>query len=257
MHRHPKLLSGAPPGRHFCQIHDDPAALTDAVIAYAKFGLLAGNAVVVAAEAKRLKAVVDALAAAYIDVEHSVDSGQLTLLDAEVLLDRVMAGARPDAAAFTRIVGGVLDGVAARGFTHTRVYGELVNLLWHQGNSDASIELEELWNELATSHRFALYCGYEMGGLDEAAYEGPLAEIARCHSDLLETDSDQRLQAAIDAAATDVLGLPLSAALCYFGKDQHEAEHRLPAGRRTILWLRRNMPAATGKVLARARFHYR
>jgi hypothetical protein len=256
MHRYPKILAEAPLGRHFCQIHDDTETLTKAVIAYTRIGLLSGNAAVVAAEPARLASLESALRDGGIHFDECVRTGQLTLLDAGTLLGKIMDGDMPDPDAFRTIIGGVLANVAARGYRHTRVYGELVNVLWRDDNPVAAIALEEFWNELAFEYRFSLFCGYEMDGLDEKGYDAPLGEIARCHSEMLETEHDERLQDALDRASAEVLGLPISSALCYFGQDQHEAEHRLPAGRRTMLWLRRNMPGAVGKVVARARFHY-
>ncbi|MEX0900774.1 MAG: MEDS domain-containing protein [Gammaproteobacteria bacterium] len=256
MHRYPKILAEAPLGRHFCQIHDDAATLTKAVSAYASIGLVSGNAVVVAAEPSRVVALKASLHAAGLRVDECVRTGQLTLLDVDALLAKIMDGDMPDPAAFRRVIGGVLREISANGYRHTRVYGELVNVLWRIGNPVAAIALEEYWNELAFEHRFALFCGYEIDGLDDKGYDSPLGEIARCHSDMLETEHDERLQDALDRASAEILGLPISSALCYFGQDQHEAEHRLPAGRRTMLWLRRNMPGAVGKVVARARVHY-
>lgn len=256
MHRYPRILAEAPLGRHFCQIHDDAETLTKAVTAYTRIGLVSGNAAIVAAEPSRLEALEAALRASGVHFDECVRTGQLTLLDADTLLERIMNDGMPNAAAFRTVIGGVLAEIATRGYRHTRVYGELVNVLWRDGNPVAAIALEEFWNELAFEHRFSLFCGYEIDGLDDKGYDAPLGEIARCHSDMVETEDDQRLQDALDRASAEVLGLPISSALCYFGQNQQDAEHRLPAGRRTMLWLRRNMPGAVGKVVARARIHY-
>ncbi len=250
------MLSEAPLGRHFCQIHDDAGTLTKAVTAYARAGLLAGNAVIVVAEPVRVAVLQGLLRGGGVNFDESVRTGQLTLIDSDALLAKIMVGAMPDPEAFRAVVGGVLTGVAARGYRHTRVYGEVVNVLWRNGNPIAAIALEEYWNELAIEHRFSLFCGYEMDGLDAKGYDSPLVELARCHSDMLETEADQRLQNALDRASAEVLGHQISGALCYFEYGRHDAEHRLPTGRRTMLWLRRNMPGAVGKVVERARFHY-
>jgi signal transduction histidine kinase/ActR/RegA family two-component response regulator len=45
----------------------------------------------------------------------------------------------------------------------TRAYGELVDVLWRRGDRDAALRIEELWNEMARTHHFALLCGYAMG----------------------------------------------------------------------------------------------
>jgi signal transduction histidine kinase len=42
----------------------------------------------------------------------------------------------------------------------------MVDLLWRDGNADGAIRMEELWNELASEHRFSLLCAYAMGPVD-------------------------------------------------------------------------------------------
>jgi len=45
----------------------------------------------------------------------------------------------------------------------TRVSGEMVDILWQDGNPDGAIRLEILWNQLASAYDFELLCGYAMG----------------------------------------------------------------------------------------------
>ena len=39
----------------------------------------------------------------------------------------------------------------------------MVDLLWQDGQQQAAIQLEMLWNQLAAREDFALLCGYAMG----------------------------------------------------------------------------------------------
>ena len=43
----------------------------------------------------------------------------------------------------------------ARGGRRIHAFGEMVALLWADGNRDGAIRLEELWNELRKGHHFA------------------------------------------------------------------------------------------------------
>ena len=256
MQRYPKILTEAPIGRHFCQIHDDAGTLTKSVDAYARAGLVAGHSVILITEPTRRTALEGSMREAGIDVAACLHRDQLVWFDTEALRHEVLAGDVPDFAKLERLFSDALARTAAAGYRHPRVYGELVNVLWREGAAETAVTLEDYWNELTLRYRFALFCGYELDGLDEQSYAGPLGDIARCHSDILDTEHDARLQDAIDRASAEVLGLPISSALYYFGNNQYEAERRLPPARRTVLWLRRNMPSAVGKVLARARVHY-
>jgi hypothetical protein len=46
-----------------------------------------------------------------------------------------------------------------------RAYGEMVDILWREGKIDAAIELEQLWNELASKYSFTLLCTYSVDSL--------------------------------------------------------------------------------------------
>jgi len=89
-------------------------------------------------------------------------------LDAAELLDRFMVAGHPHPAFFESVVGPVLDAAAAGG-RPVRVYGEMVALLWENGDAPAAIELEALWNALARTRDFSLLCGYPTTALDTAS----------------------------------------------------------------------------------------
>src|SRR4029077_4452692 len=106
------------------------------------------------------------------------------------------------------------------------------------------------------SHPMTLFCAYMLDGLEPGSYEGPLNEIGRTHTDILSTEEDERRRAAIDAASEEILGMSFSLTLSFSGREQTVGEHRLPIGRRTMLWLQRNMPGSSGMILERARHYY-
>jgi hypothetical protein len=135
---------------------------------------------------------------------------------------------------FQRALGTVFDRVQAFGRGTTRAYGELVNVLWHEGKQRAAICVEEYWNELARLYRFSLFCSYMIDTHDDHSYNGPLEEIGRTHSDILGTPEDERFRAALDTASRDVFGVPLSQ-MVGFAKRRDSGEQRFPSGQRTML----------------------
>jgi anti-sigma regulatory factor (Ser/Thr protein kinase) len=66
------------------------------------------------------------------------------------------------------VVGSLVDAAGAGG-RHVRAYGEMVALLWEQGDPGAAIELEGLWNDLAETRVFSLMCGYPATALETAS----------------------------------------------------------------------------------------
>lgn len=255
MNNHP-LLASAPAGRHFCQLHKTPQTLAESVAQFISSGLKHVERVVIIAAPAHVELIVADLTQQEWDCDAFSASGQLVIIDAHQTLDEFMRDGMPDWKLFRKTIRGILDCAPPTGIGRTRAYGEMVNILWHQGNSAAAIKLEEYWNELAKECDFSLFCCYLLDGLDDRSYAGPLHDIGRTHSDVLLTRDDVRFQDAVDQASREVLGGTLSMTLSLSGREEVVGEHKLPTGQRTLLWLKRNMPAIHSRVLDRARHHY-
>ena len=249
------LLIDAPVNRHFAQLHRDPQALTDAVTLYLETGLRRGNGVVVIASPIHTDLFLTRLREDGLNPHGFLKSGQLELHDAQLCLTKFMRNDTPDWEDFRRTIGAVFERVRVFGRGTTRAYGEMVNLLWHEGKQEAAIRLEEYWNELAHLYPFSLFCSYMLDVHRDHAYNGPLEEIGRTHSDILGTAEDERFRVALDAASRDVFGVPLSQ-MIGFARHSNEGERRFPSGQRTMLWVKRNLPSASAAVLERARRYY-
>jgi hypothetical protein len=249
------LLIDAPVNRHFAQLHRDPQALTDSVTLYLETGLRRGNGVVVIASPLHTELFLTRLRQDELDPGLFLKSGQLELHDAELMLRKFMRNDTPDWDDFRRALAAVFERVRAFGRGTTRAYGEMVNLLWQEGKQTAAIRLEEYWNELARLYPFSLFCGYMLDVHQDQAYHGPLEEIGRTHTDVIGTADDERFRVALDAASRDVFGVPLSQ-MVGFSRHNHEGERRFPSGQRTMLWVKRHLPSASGAVLERARRYY-
>lgn len=150
-------------GHHVVQFYDHAESLALAVSSFVGAGLVDGEAALVVATAEHRSAFEAILTAAGIDVAAATRVGAYVTLDAEETLGTFMvgglAGGMPDPDAFRRAIGTQIERSAARG-PAVRIYGEMVAVLWAAGNVLGAMAVEELWNELATTHRFTLYCAY-------------------------------------------------------------------------------------------------
>jgi len=103
-----------------------------------------------------------------------------------------MVGGLPDAASFSEIVTHALvrARVAAEG-ERPRVagFGEMVALLWAQGNAAAAIALERLWNDLAHTNAFTLRCAYPKSDF-ALGHEDYFLKICGEHSHVFSTDDE-------------------------------------------------------------------
>ena len=103
------------------------------------------------------------------------------MLDAEETLGLFMVDGQPDRDMFEANVGRMIEqALAGRTRVTVRAYGEMVNILWKCGQSEAAINLELLWNRLAAKYNFALLCGYAMGCFYKQTKQQ--ADVAALHS---------------------------------------------------------------------------
>jgi hypothetical protein len=144
---------------HFVQFYDEDAALLESVAGFLGGGLLAGASCIVIATREHRVHLGARLRARGFDMDDAGETRQYIALDAETVLADVMVDGNPDPGKFDEFFGPVIASAELR---HPRVlaFGEMVGLLSQDGKHDAAIELEKLWNRLATRHAFSLFCAY-------------------------------------------------------------------------------------------------
>ncbi|HEX2566209.1 MAG TPA: MEDS domain-containing protein [Burkholderiales bacterium] len=239
-------------GDHIVQVYQDEAFLCEAVAHYVGAGLKAGEAAVIIARAEHLRLFGRALGASGAAPESAAAQGRLVLLDAAETLSRFMRNGAPQREAFDACVGSLIAGLRAK-YAKVRAYGEMVDLLWQDGERDAALQLEELWNQLAHRQDFSLFCAYFMDPLDAGAYGGGALEcVCRAHTHLIPARDYERFDEAVAKASEAVLDRPLSQMLLSVAS-MRPPKTRMPLGQATLLWLQKNMPLTAEKVLARAR----
>jgi signal transduction histidine kinase len=188
---------------HFVQFYEADAFLLNSLGEYTAAALKAGEAAIVVATKEHREELEARLGKHGLDVTTAVECGQLVLHDAAETLSKFMLNGSPDSALFAEIVGDIIAS-AGEGRPRVRIYGEMVALLWAEGNYDAAIRLEGLWNDLQQKHSFALFCAYPIGGF---AGEGPgrgLSHVCTTHSRVIPAesyvaldDSDERMREII------------------------------------------------------------
>ena len=87
-----------------------------------------------------------------------------------------MVSGSPDPRLFNQVVGSLVAQLAEGG-RGVRAFGEMVAILWEQGNRAAAVRLEELWNELQKTQTFALFCAYPIEGFSDDSGSISLATL--------------------------------------------------------------------------------
>jgi anti-sigma regulatory factor (Ser/Thr protein kinase) len=173
---------------HQVSFYDGDEGAVAVTAPYVLKGLERDEAVVVVAAEAHLRALDDRLVGRGWDPAALRDRGQLVTLDAATTLASFMVDGHPEPAALRAAVGPVIDAAGAYGPATPRIFGEMVALLWDDGNVAAALELETCWNELAAERPFTLLCAYPHAVLDQTS----LADVGRVcglHSDVLPPTS--------------------------------------------------------------------
>lgn len=173
---------------HFVQFYESDEYLIDSVSAFVASALVGGDSSVVIATLEQRVALQRELSEAGISVAAAIESGRYVVLDAAETLAKVMVNGFPDASLFHKFLGETIARLAQEG-RRVHAFGGMVSLLWEEGKRRAAIRLEELWNELGNTHRFALFCAYPISLFSDESHSVPFHGICACHSRVIPAES--------------------------------------------------------------------
>ncbi len=124
------------------------------------------------------------------DVVEMQRSRELLLIDAKDALSTFMVDGKPNADKFNETMCAAIEHVC-RGRTDCkiRVFGQMVDVLWRDGQQQAAIDLEIMWNQLARTRAFSLLCGYAMGNFYK---DSNVEDICGQHSHVVSADGEAK-----------------------------------------------------------------
>ena len=164
---------------HDVQFYDTEEFLVASATTFLREGLRAGQPLIIICTEGHRRGFIKELA---LHPEHRIEGVEITWLDARQTMAAFMNGRMPDPELFEDTLGNVFEKVLAqRTYVVVRAYGEMVDLLWKDGNSEGAIALEELWNGLAAKYSFNLLCAYSMGNFHKESRGTDIAAICKCH----------------------------------------------------------------------------
>jgi hypothetical protein len=182
--------------KHFVQFYETDAFLVATVREHVLAALQGSDAAVVIATPAHCDAL-RALLRDEIDVSELEAAGRLTLLDASSTLDAIMIDGHPDPTRFREVVGSVIAEASGDGRA-LQAFGEMVALLWAEGNVVAALELEELWNDLATKHAFTLLCAYPLTAFEADPDTSAFDAMCNSHAAIAPAERHSILTRSLD-----------------------------------------------------------
>jgi hypothetical protein len=251
------ILASAGPRDHIVQLYQDEQFLNRAVCRFAAGAIANGEGVILVPTAAHWEAFRPRLEAEGVDVAAAQGRGQLTVVDADELLPRFMKDAMPDAPVFLGLAADVI--ATARGedrYPKVRWWGEMVNVLWEQGNVAASMSLEDQFDRLAKHHEIAIFCSFVMDNFRSEVHSRLLPRLGTNHSHLIPVEDYARLERAVADALRQTVGANDARVLEQQLLSSYSPAFQMPRSQALLLALRESLPDVAESVLARSRALY-
>ncbi|MFI5074839.1 MAG: MEDS domain-containing protein [Actinomycetales bacterium] len=172
---------------HSVLFYDHARHAVDQLADYVAEGLYAGEAVITVLMPAHAHTLGAALQQRGVDVERDQDEGRLFLLDAGETLSTFLVDGVPDRQLFAQGVGTLLSGLNESG-RRVRAAGEMVALLWAEGNVTGALALEAAWNRLADDLDFDLLCPYPATVLDGGRLD-VVGRLCALHTDVVAPET--------------------------------------------------------------------
>jgi hypothetical protein len=171
-------------GNHLLIFYPEDRDLIETAGEFLRAGLADGGSAIVVATAAHRLALDARLGCTGVDVGAAMAAGTYVELDAAETISQFMINDRADPAAFWEVISPLLQ-QAGDGGKQVRVYGEMVALLWEAGNMATAIDVEALWNEMASRFSFSLLCGYPAHAVAGADVRDALTQVCLAHSEAM------------------------------------------------------------------------
>lgn len=166
---------------HLVEFYESDDLLVETLRDFFSPAVQDGEPVILVATPAHRAAFVEELETYGHDIESARRNNLFVDLDAAETLGRFMVDGCPDPELFDRVVGGLVESTG-RGSSRLRVYGEMVALLWEEGNQEGALRLESLWNNLSEHHPFTLLCAYPLSSIEWSPDTAGFRGICSTHS---------------------------------------------------------------------------
>lgn len=252
-----EVVAEATPCDHIVQLYQDQDFLNRAVCRFAGAAIANGEGIILVPTLTHWNGIRPRLEAEGVDVEAASERGQLTVVDADELLPRFMQGAVPDSPVFLGLAGDVIGQARAEGrYQKVRWWGEMVNVLWERGDVAASMNLEDLFDQLAKKHDIAIFCSFLMDNFNGEVHAHMLPRLGTNHSHLIPVEDYARLERAVADALRETVGPDEARVLESQLLSGYRPPFNMPRAQALLLALRQVLPTVADPVLQRSRNLY-
>ena len=177
-------------GDHVVQIYETERIFIDALEGFVTTGISLGDCCVVIATESHLKALNRRLESHGARISSLEAETRYIPLLAEDMLSRFMVNGMPNEDLFMQAVLEIFQR-AHQAKRMVRAFGEMVAILWVQGNHDATLELERFWCKFLATETFCLFCAYPKSGFKKRIHATSVYDIYGIHSKIISGSENQ------------------------------------------------------------------
>lgn len=174
---------------HFVQFYHKENSLMNSLINYIGKGIIGGHSCVVIATKQHRNILENHLQKIGLHITTLKSKNKFISLDAEETLAQFMFNDKPDLLLFKTVIGDIIKKVENPPFD-IRAFGEMVAILWAQGNKMAAIQLEQMWNDLARIYSFSLFCAYPRPILEKDDHTDLFKHVCSAHTSIISDTVD-------------------------------------------------------------------
>lgn len=177
------------PTSHVLQLYESDEAFLNLLEGFVVEGIKGADAVIVICTEDHLKSLDARLIECGLDMKTLQEDNQYIPVNADVTLSGFMINGKPDLHRFEKMIKGLMNRAQKNG-RKIRAFGEMVAILWEQGNIEATMTLEHLWNDYLKKDSFCLYCAYPANGFTQKSYKF-LTDICCSHALMVRAGSSK------------------------------------------------------------------
>jgi CheY-like chemotaxis protein len=156
--------------QHHVVFYSSDDVLVQAFTRFIGGALDGGKAVIVLLNEAHEESVRRSLRASHVDVDRAIRQKRYVPMIISEMLAQVMVNGRVDPIRFQNAADALLADVERQAMNQgagIAACGECAPTLWANGNVEAAMQLEHLWDEIGKSRQIDILCGYPMIARDE------------------------------------------------------------------------------------------
>src|SRR5262249_47189124 len=131
-----------------------------------------------------------------------------------------------------------------------------VNVLWERGDVDASMNLEDQFDQLIKKRDMAIFCSFLMDNFNDDVHARMLPRLGTNHSHLIPVDDYARLERAARDPLVEPAGPAEPPSLARQLLPRYRPPFNMPRAQALLLALRQFLPTVADPVLRRSRELY-